>query len=79
MQVRRKRIRKWLEFLILNNPLYKDFTIDENTLSQLPDDGSILTLLTPVDKDEISIDGTSSTVSSQETGTKELPEESEIS
>ena len=56
-----------------------DFTIDENTLSQLPDDDSILTLLTPHDEDEISIDGTSSTVGSQETETEELPEETEIS
>jgi hypothetical protein len=79
LQVRRERVRKWLEFLIANNPLYKDFTIDENSLSQLPEDDSVLNMLSVHDEDEFSINGTSSTVGSQEKETQELPVETEIS
>ena len=58
LQVRRERVRKWLEFLIANNPLYKDFTIDENSLSQLPEDNLVLSMLSVHDENEISINST---------------------
>ena len=59
--------------------MYKDFTIDENSLSQLPDDDLVLSMLSVNVEDKISINGTSSTVGIQETETDELPLEFEIS
>ena len=55
LQVRRERIREWLVFLIEKNSSYKDFTIDENSLSQLPGDNLILNMLPAQDNDEIGI------------------------
>ena len=48
---------------------------DKNSLNALHVDGSVLEMLHIHDKDEISINGTSPTVSSQEIETDKIPEE----
>ena len=52
-QVRRNNIKLWLEFLVANNPLYKDHPINNDLLNELPEDGSVLHSLTIQNEEDI--------------------------
>ena len=51
--VKRRNVKLWLEFLVENNPLYRNQSINDDLLNELPEDGSILNSLTIQDDDEI--------------------------
>ncbi|KAK0703664.1 hypothetical protein B0T26DRAFT_757182 [Lasiosphaeria miniovina] len=45
-RVRRAAIEAWLKFLAANHPGYRDFTLNYDNLSQLPEDGNVFDQLT---------------------------------
>ena len=47
LRVSSLKIRSWLSFLVVNNPLYSDITIDEETLATLPECGDTFQHLVP--------------------------------
>lgn len=55
-RVQRKNVEMWLEFLVDNHPDYKDVVIDEECLSQLPCDETVLDAFSTVLHDEVKVD-----------------------
>ena len=43
----------WLEFLVEHNPLYRNQSINDDLLNELPENGSVLNSLTIQDEEEI--------------------------
>ena len=43
----------WLEFLVERNPLYRNQSINDDLLNELPENGSVLNSLTIQDEEEI--------------------------
>ena len=43
----------WLEFLVEHNPLYRNQSINDDFLNELPENGSVLNSLTIQDEEEI--------------------------
>lgn len=52
-RVRRQCVSTWLRYLVRNHPGYQDIYIDDNNLTQLPEDGSVIDqILTEMIADE---------------------------
>jgi hypothetical protein len=47
LRVSSSKIRSWLSFLITNNPLYSDISVDEDTMATLPECGNTFEHLLP--------------------------------
>ena len=51
--IKRNNIKIWLEFLVENNPLYRNQSINDDLSNELPENGSVLNYLTIQDEEEI--------------------------
>jgi hypothetical protein len=51
-RVRREAVRVWLEYLQTNHPGYLDIDVDNEVLSQLPDDGTVIDSIATEETDE---------------------------
>ena len=50
--VKRNNIKMWLEFLVEHNPLYRNQSINDDLLNELPENGSVLNSLNIQDEEE---------------------------
>lgn len=71
-RVQRKNVEMWLEFLVNNHPDYKDVVIDEERLSQLPYDETVIDAFSTMLHDEVEVDEENENVKDEATTNKAM-------
>ena len=79
LQVCKDSIKRWIEFFIAKNLLYAGHTTDDNFLKELPDNGSVLTVLfVQKDLDNNYINGISFCLGRHKMKTDKIPENQKL-